>query len=684
MKVDSFSLLLAIVFFRPVLCELESSGGIVPMADVGEECDDGSDCFTGRCDFGSGWSAWKKICYDLVDDGDSCNESSDCRSGRCDFEGFWQICWPQTQLGEACNEDTDCLSNFCTNGWFDDRQCADPLCYGMNAESFDPLSELNLSDGTSHLFSQLDTATKVIASTLPGGIADHQGRTDEEIHTEEVNLGWTKSEGAGFSDPWTPLPPSHETVEVGHNFIIDVLDEDDLFGESSSIEDVFLDAIRDSNIFPLEDAVFNANSDEDVEAFLNELKLGLVSEGGAFPDSYNSNFDMISDESFSRMFFFGFGVPIMAAQEEEDSSGFGPFVADMPIQGLAHRESFRRLGARVHFDVNQQVTAIYDYDKEQMFAPGDDGWEEAKFLARSTVIVLVTVREHLIWTHLIMANSASFHSTVELPPNHPIRRLLTIHTYRTTKVNNGAYNVLVPIRSLLHRGTGLTHEAMKDAFDFSYETSNIYEPFPNRAVNPALQALVDDGKFPFISEGIRYYNVIESFVTTWLAEAGDAAHDQHAMNFYEAMRSSSQGQKYEIPEHFGESSMVDLLTQIIWVVTAYHELVGYVKDVNTPAIGGFRMSENCDQTQLDIQAFTHQSIVVATTSLRMPFLMRDYPNFFGAGGAPAWERAVWNEFVEELGQLSADVQLADEERLQNSIPEFKHMDPARFECSVSV
>ena len=135
----------------------------------------------------------------------------------------------------------------------------------------------------------------------------------------------------------------------------------------------------------------------------------------------------------------------------------------------------------------QNRTAIFDYAKGKMFEPTDkEDWKEAKYLAKATAMVLVTVREHLVNTHLIVANVATRASTIELPPNHPIRRLLTIFTFRTTEVNTGAFALLVPENSLLHRGTAFTHDAMKEVFDSAYTESIAFNPFYRREYIPEL------------------------------------------------------------------------------------------------------------------------------------------------------------------------------------------------------
>jgi len=467
--------------------------------------------------------------------------------------------------------------------------------------------------------------------------------------------------------------------EVADSFSVTELPEDDFFGGMSTIAEMFSNFLLNSGFEVIDSTVYF--EDETFDEVMEDLQIDEI-----MPETYNTDFDMVSDESFSRMFFYGFGVPILAAQEEVSTSVNGPFVADMPLHSYATRERYRSLGARVHFDSDQQVTAIYDYENETEYKPGDNGWEEAKLLARITCFTLVTAREHLIWTHMLAAQPTTVYSQSMLPPNHPIRRLLTIHTYRTSTVNANAFQALIPEGSMLHRGGPFEYEGgLKDIFQLSWETSNIFEPFKTRRINPALQELVDANRFPFVSQGIAYYELVEEFVRAWLNESGDQASDNYAMAFYESMRATTIGQAYEIPEYSGEQDMIDLLTQAIWTVTAWHELVGYAADLNHPKVGGTcRITKECDPTQVDADSFILMEIVVAVTSIRMPWLMREFPNYFGSGGAPAWERTVWDNFVNKMGELSTVVQNQDEERISAGHPEFKHMDPARFECAVSV
>jgi len=225
---------------------------------------------------------------------------------------------------------------------------------------------------------------------------------------------------------------------------------------------------------------------------------------------------------------------------------------------------------------------------------------------------------------------------------------------------------------------------MQKVFDISYTESIAYKPFSERVeeLNPALKKLADKGKFPYATDGLAYFEVVRSFVREWLSMAGDAATDKHAKAFYDVMKKSSNGQKHTLPPlDSSPDAMTNLLSTIIFTVTAYHELIGHVIDYAIlPSRAAFRLTKNGDPMQADIQAFLLTATIAASTSIKMPMLMKKFPNFFGAGDAPPWERDVWDSFIGNLQVQSDKVQELDEKR----DVEFKYFDPSRFECSVSV
>ena len=288
-----------------------------------------------------------------------------------------------------------------------------------------------------------------------------------------------------------------------------------------------------------------------------------------------------------------------------------------------------------------------------------------------------------MYAHILVANSTTRHSTLILPPSHPIRRLLTIFTHRTNVVNfNAVYN-LFPEYSLLHRATGLKYSSLVEVFESSYKSSDIFKPFPTRTTHPSLLSLSQEGKLPYHSDGVEYYKIVEKFVKNWLDEAGDAAYDDKAQAFYDAMKQETRDQEYVLPPFESDNSMVNLISQIIFTVTAWHELVGgqVVDYISLPSQCGFRIVEDESKIDVDLQSYLIIGMVGASTSVRMPFLMKKFKNFFGQGDdGQEWEISVWGNFLADLEKQSQRVQDANSKR---SV-EFTFFDPANLECSVSV
>eukprot|EP00957_Ditylum_brightwellii_P056641 4293209-Ditylum_brightwellii.AAC.1 len=78
------------------------------------------------------------------------------------------------------------------------------------------------------------------------------------------------------------------------------------------------------------------------------------------------------------------------------------------------------------------------------------------------------------------------------------------------------------------------------------------------------------------------------------------------------------------------------------------------------------------------------AVISAATSVPAPQLLAVFPNYIGVGGAPEWERDVWDVYVREMGLQSKKVQNDQWRRAAKKQFEFKYFDPSLFECSVSV
>ena len=298
-------------------------------------------------------------------------------------------------------------------------------------------------DNKEVLINEVDDYTAFVVATIPPKLIGIEPIDDSAVRSEDVDLGWSK----GFFDgEWNKDPPNSEDIVVANQYAtlsIPLLSEDDFHGYA---EIGALEVLRNPIILPLRDK-FCTVSDEGAEQLLDELRL-LPKEGQANPIPYHTWDEMSSDEAMSRIFFYGIGSCLMHNQSAtyNQHQELGPFVVDMDLCNYQVRPGFARYGSRLHFDAEQNITAIFDYGSEKLIKPGEgQAWEKAKYVAKQTTITLVTVREHLLWTHVLLSNTMTRVKTQELPPGHPLRRLLTVFTFRTNYVNNSATAALVSI-----------------------------------------------------------------------------------------------------------------------------------------------------------------------------------------------------------------------------------------------
>eukprot|EP00979_Chaetoceros_neogracilis_P012757 scaffold3458_cov264-Chaetoceros_neogracile.AAC.3 len=239
-----------------------------------------------------------------------------------------------------------------------------------------------------------DSTTLVSVLTAPGQFIEliKNKPTDSDITTETTDLGWKKT-GDDFG-AWKKGHVRSIKHKISNNFSTVILGTDDNFGDYTCIEKIIGIALRSRCILPLEDSALILKNDDLAERVLNDLKL---EQGKALPVTYTTDNNMVTDESFSQLFFYGMGSVLLAKQDLVSESEYGPFVVDLPFHDLKTRKLYRKYGARIHFSEDQKVTAIYDYRWKRIVKPGETGWAEAKMLAKVTSFFVMTAREHLTW-----------------------------------------------------------------------------------------------------------------------------------------------------------------------------------------------------------------------------------------------------------------------------------------------
>jgi hypothetical protein len=115
------------------------------------------------------------------------------------------------------------------------------------------------------------------------------------------------------------------------------------------------------------------------------------------------------------------------------------------------RQPFERYGAAAYFDKDFKIIGIYWCHASRLVKKGNQSWDHAKYVWRSSFFAYVTIRDHLIVTHMIECNAFVSASRKYLPADHPLRKFLKPFTYHTVSINYQAAVSLVNENGLIHR-----------------------------------------------------------------------------------------------------------------------------------------------------------------------------------------------------------------------------------------
>ena len=254
-------------------------------------------------------------------------------------------------------------------------------------------------------------------------------------------------------------------------------DEDDRSGWH--FHHKLVNKILNSQLWPLEDLELQFNSIDDMIAW-------RWKHFPSMPTPNNPHWCGDSDELMSRFAFFGLACHhTRKLDSEEDHMELhtatlthsilksAHYVNDMTALSLfAVRAPFDRYGAAAYFDRERRLLGIYLSHRDELVMPlsnsnsVDNDWTYAKYMWRSSALAMVTIRDHLLTTHFIEANTLTNISREFLPAAHPLRIFLKPFTYRTVTINYSAATSLVNQGGLCHRIWGFEYDEFLKLCDY--------------------------------------------------------------------------------------------------------------------------------------------------------------------------------------------------------------------------
>jgi len=314
--------------------------------------------------------------------------------------------------------------------------------------------------------------------------------------------------------------------------------------------------------------------------------------------------------------------------------------------------------------------------------PAVVGWEHAKLAFRGTLNAVITAIDHLYGVHLTVANAIVTANVEELPPSHPVRRLMTPFGFRTEAINYQASFALVNERGIFHRATPLTTNGMKALFAYARGESSgmTWATIPQRKAAKGIDA---DRTLPLDEDGLDFYAHVKTFVQGYLQqyyafEAGAAGPDKctadaDIQKWHARVNSISPNR--DLPADVTCANLVDILSTFIYYVSAGHNHVGTIgAEIEDPCFmpWAWREGELCGTPRT---GYT-QSITMAFTSMEQPKITEDYTHLF----LDAESKQRWLDFSASLRNFDGVVA----ERNKHRTRKFRVFEVDRIETAVGI
>jgi len=376
--------------------------------------------------------------------------------------------------------------------------------------------------------------------------------------------------------------------------------------------------------------------------------------------------NLTDDDALSRFFFYNNGAIIMQRKPE------GGYFVDLDwLFDFGMRDKYTRYGGAIHFDEAAKVTHIvYDGKTYHPPGPGEEHatWEWMKLVLRSSMFVAAS-GIHLMQGHLTWSNYPNYAMRTALSPEHPIRRLLHVHFWRSAMVCSKSLQSLIPEGGLLHRGTGFTKDGLWNFYKYALDTFK-FETFPEELKRRGMDK-APLNVYPTAHDGMLFYDTIGKYVNDYIdlhyKSDDDCVEDAELVAFWDILseRLAQPSRTVPVEKSFPKLTLANLkttLTEIIFRVTAWHQNVGNaLAPINDPSCISLRLVKG--QLIAPVQSVFVQGLVTMLTSMRMPTMAANgsWAQMF-RGKA---EMEVYNNFRDSLNGLSQHIIDANKTRKTN-------------------
>ena len=178
-------------------------------------------------------------------------------------------------------------------------------------------------------------------------------------------------------------------------------------------------------------------------------------------------------------------------------------------------------GVIAYFTTTRASCGLYWCSQKKLVTRSDDTksdsnseYQHVSVLFRSSLLLQVTIFDHLIGTHWIISDGLLLASERHLDADHPIRRLIKPHTYGAGQVNLLSTALLAPVGGFAHRAFGFDAAAYPVAL---CDLISLWkcETYEEHFINSGLPSDMHDS-LPLYRDGLDYWNVTEKYVRSYV------------------------------------------------------------------------------------------------------------------------------------------------------------------------
>mmetsp|Transcript_38046 Transcript_38046/g.123077 ORF Transcript_38046/g.123077 Transcript_38046/m.123077 type:complete len:1230 (+) Transcript_38046:108-3797(+) len=442
---------------------------------------------------------------------------------------------------------------------------------------------------------------------------------------------------------------------------------------------------------------------EDLQYFDSNEEAVMATEatfGRYLPLAYKAWDNLATDEGFAELCFCGAGGWYLTAARSEEASGHAVaegavFEASLDYMGkYKTRNKWITYGGTAYFGAPPAGQAragallgIWSCEMGALLTPGNERWEQAKAGWRSSLGCSLTLKDHLGHLHWVVAHGLMLAAREQVGPSHPLRRLLKQHYFATASINFTSREMLMPVKGFGYRTFGFTDESWVQFFnDLTAEWK--WVPFPERIAACNFPDGFAD-TFPIATDGLKVWRLIAKYVRAFLGvfyEDDSALLADNEVGCFYGSFETQFGTPWRLPP-LSLDSLTTLLADLIWNVTAGHELVGSIVEYLTVP-DGLPGKLAPGATQPDVQSFAQALVVISLTGVKQPPLIDDYTHLFQCA---EWEAdkqqaalRVVRDFQADLVECAEELDALNTRRIAEGGAEFVTFNPRLFETSVSI